>query len=202
MESKDIADNLLKQSQIKVKEQQILEQEQREQEEKMSIKDEKTKQFMKLKEDSEKAIELFEATDKLDSTEQNKAKNLQLSERVKIFRKQIYTSLINFPKHERYSLTQNIKNDLIMMSAEIERARYTPQARIESLKTAQQCLYRISIMVDIARDAKYISQKYYDTLSIRLTEISKMLVGYIKYASNLKNKGKIETTYQDFKLKI
>jgi hypothetical protein len=64
---------------------------------------------LKLKEDSEKAIELFEATDKLDSTEQNKANNLQLSERVKIFRKQIYTSLINFPKHERYALTQNIK---------------------------------------------------------------------------------------------
>lgn len=186
MEVKNIADELLKQSQIKVKEQ-------KEQEEKIKIKDEKTKQFMQLKEESKKAIELFEATDKLDSTEQNKAKNLQLSERVKIFRKQIYTSLINFPKHERYALTQNIKNDLIMMSAEIERARYTPQARIEALKTAQQCLYRISIMVDIARDTKYISQKYYDTLSIRLTEISKMLVGYIKYASNLKNKGKIKT---------
>ena len=39
---------------------------------------------MQLKEESEKAIELFEATDKLDITEQNKAKNLQLSERVKI----------------------------------------------------------------------------------------------------------------------
>lgn len=189
MESKDIADKLLKQSQSKVKEQQNLEQE-----EKMNIKDEKTKQFMKLKEDSEKAIELFEATDKLDNIEQNKAKNLQLSERVQIFRKQIYTALINFPKHERYALTQNIKNDLIMMSAEIERARYTPQARIESLKTAQQCLYRINIMVDIARDAKYISHNYYNTLSVRLTEISKMLVGYIKYASNLKNKGKTKIT--------
>lgn len=187
MEAKDIADELLKQSQIKVKEQQ-------KQEEKMKIKDEKAKQYLKLKEDSEKAIELFEATDKLDSNEQNKAKNLQLSERVKIFRKQIYTSLINFPKHERYSLTQNIKNDLIMMSAEIERARYTPQARIESLKTAQECLYRLGIMINIARDAKYISHNYYNTLSVRLTEISKMLVGYIKYASNLKNKGKIKTT--------
>lgn len=193
MEAKDIADGLLKQSQRKVKEQQKLEQEQKAQEEKMKIKDEKTKQYLKLKEDSEKAIELFEATDKLDITEQNKAKNLQLSERVRIFRKQIYTSLINFPKYERYSLTQNIKNDLITMSAEIERARYTPQARIESLKTAQECLYRLGIMIDIARDAKYISHNYYNTLSVRLTEISKMLVGYIKYASSLKNKGKIKT---------
>lgn len=193
MEAKDIADGLLKQSQRKVKEQQKFEQEQKAQEEKMKIKDEKTKQYLKLKEDSEKAIELFEATDKLDITEQNKAKNLQLSERVRIFRKQIYTSLINFPKYERYSLTQNIKNDLITMSAEIERARYTPQARIESLKTAQECLYRLGIMIDIARDAKYISHNYYNTLSVRLTEISKMLVGYIKYASSLKNKGKIKT---------
>lgn len=190
MEAKNIADKLLQQSQIKVKEQHKLEQEQKEQEEKMEIKDEKTKQYLKLKEESEKAIELFESTDNLDSNEQNKAKNLQLSERVKIFRKQIYTSLINFPKYERYSLTQNIKNDLITMSAEIERARYTPQARIESLKSAQECLYRLSIMIDIARDAKYISHNYYNTLSVRLTEISKMLVGYIKYASNLKTRVK------------
>lgn len=48
-------------------------------------------------------------------------------------------------------------------------------------------------MIDIARDAKYISHNYYNTLSVRLTEISKMLVGYIKYASSLKNKGKIKT---------
>lgn len=191
MESKDIAEKLLKQSQIKVKEQQKPKQEQKE---KMEIKDEKTKQYLKLKEESEKAIKLFESTDNLDSNEQNKAKNLQLSERVKIFRKQIYTSLKNFPKHERYALVQNIKNDLITMSAEIERARYTPQARIESLKKAQECLYRLSIMIDIARDAKYISHNYYNTLSVRITEISKMLVGYIKYASNLKNKGKIKTT--------
>lgn len=83
MEAKTIADKLLQQSQIKVKEQQKLEQEQKAQEEKMKIKDEKTKQYLKLKEDSEKAIELFEATDKLDSNEQNKAKQLQLSEILK-----------------------------------------------------------------------------------------------------------------------
>lgn len=194
MEAKDIADQLLQQSHIKVKEQQKLEQEQKAPEEKMKIKDEKTKKYLKLKADSEKAIELFEATDKLDSTEQNKAKNLQLSERVKIFRKQIYTSLKHFPKHERYALVQNIKNDLITMSAEIERARYTPQARIESLKTAQECLYRLGIMIDIARDTRYISHNYHNTLTVRLTEISKMLVGYIKYASNLKNKSKTKTT--------
>lgn len=187
---KDIADKILQQSCIQLKEAQKLQKEQQEIETKMKIKDEKTLQYLQLKEDSEKAINIFESTDTLDSNEQNKAKNLQLSVRVEIFRKQLYSSLKNFPKHERYALTQNIKNDLIEMSAEIERARYTPKARIESLKKAQQCLYRLSVMLDIARDSRYISHNYYNTMLVRKTEISKMLVGYMKYATNLKNKGK------------
>lgn len=186
----NITDKYMQQLKNKMKEYQ----EQKEIEEKIQIKDEKTRQFMELKEDSEKAIEVFEATEKLDKNEQNKAKNLQLTVRVGIFRKQLYSALKNFPKHERYALTQNIKNDLIEMSAEIERARYTPQARIDSLKTAQQCLYRLSIMLDIARDSRYISHNYYNTMLVRTTEISKMLVGYIKYAANTKNKGKTKTT--------
>ena len=116
---KDIADKILQQSCIQLKEAQKLQKEQQEIETKMKIKDEKTLQYLQLKEDSEKAINIFEATDKLDSNEQNKAKNLQLSVRVEIFRKQLYSSLKNFPKHERYALTQNIKNDLIEMSVEI-----------------------------------------------------------------------------------
>lgn len=182
----NIADKFIQEIQNKMKEAQ----EEKAIEDKIKIKDEKTLQYLQLKEDTEKAIEIFEATDKLDSNEQNKAKNLQLAVRVEIFRKQLYSSLKNFPKHERYALTQNIKNDLIEMSAEITRARYTPQARIDSLKKAQQCLYRLSIMLDIARDSRYISYNYYNTMLVRITEISKMLVGYMKYATNLKNKGK------------
>lgn len=182
----NITDKYIHQIQNKMKEAQ----EQTETEDQIKIKDEKTLQYLQLKEDSEKALNIFEATDKLDNNEQNKAKNLQLAVRVEIFRKQLYSSLKNFPKHERYALTQNIKNDLIEMSAEIKRARYTPQVRIDSLKKAQQCLYRLNIMLDIARDSRYISHNYYDTMSVRTTEISKMLVGYIKYASNIKNKGK------------
>lgn len=90
MKAKDIADKLLQQSQIKVKEQQKFEQEQ---EEKIKIQDEKTKQYLKLKEDSEKAIALFEATDKLDSTEQNKAKNFTIIWHNKQSRKQPYITL-------------------------------------------------------------------------------------------------------------
>ena len=182
----NITDKYMQQLKNKMKEYQ----EQKEIEEKIQIKDEKTQQFIELKEDSEKAIEIFDATDKLDNNEQNKAKNLQLAVRVGIFRKQLYSALKNFPKHERYALTQNIKNDLIEMSAELERARYVPQVRVECLKTVQECLYRLNIMIDIARDSRYISHNYYNMLLIRTTEISKMLVGYIKYASNTKNKGK------------
>lgn len=185
-QGENITDKYIQQIHDKMKE----EHEQKGIEEKIKIKDEKTLKFINLKEDSEKTIELFEATDKLDKQEENKAKNLQLSVRVEILRKQLYSSLKHFPKHERYALTQNIKNTLIEMSAELERARYVPQVRLDCLKTVQQNLYRLNTMIDIARDARYISHNYYNVLLVRTTEISKMLVGYIKYAANTKNKVK------------
>lgn len=92
----------------------------------------------------------------------------------------IYPALRNFPKAEKFALAQDIKNCFVQYLIYVDRANSVKSKRLEYAQEAQGYLNSIKILIRTAYRQHYIGNGFYKDISMELTEISKMLVGYIK----------------------
>lgn len=92
----------------------------------------------------------------------------------------IYSSLRNFPKSEKFALSQDIKNSFVQYLNYIDRANSVKSKRLEYSQEAQGYLNTIKILIRTAHRQRYISSGFYKDISLELTEISKMLAAYIR----------------------
>lgn len=92
----------------------------------------------------------------------------------------IYPALRNFPKSEKFALSQDIKVHFIQYLSYVDRANSVKSKRLEYSQEAQAYLNTIKILIRTAYKQHYIGSGFYKDISLELTEISKMLVGYIK----------------------
>ena len=92
----------------------------------------------------------------------------------------IYPALRNFPKSEKFALSQDIKTNFTKYLNYIDRANSVKSKRLEYSQEAQGYLNTIKILIRTAYRQHYISNGFYKDISLELTEISKMLVGYIR----------------------
>lgn len=106
--------------------------------------------------------------------------NLQLLTKIEEFIYKIYPMLINFPKAEKYSLCSEIKENLYELHQLISRANYVKSKRLYYAQEAEGRLETLKFLVKLCRQRKYISLGAFKELDLDLTEISKMLTGYIK----------------------
>lgn len=106
--------------------------------------------------------------------------NLQLLTKIEEFIYKIYPMLINFPKAEKYSLCSEIKENLYELHQLISRANYVKSKRLYYSQEAEGRLETLKFLTKLCRQRKYISLGAFKKLDLDLTEISKMLTGYIK----------------------
>lgn len=109
---------------------------------------------------------------------------LELSKRVETFTLKIYPKLINFPKAEKYVLCSDIRQKLFNLHGVISQANYVKSKRLYYLQEAEANLETLKFMLKLSRDRKYISIGQYREIDLDLTEIGKMLTGYIKSTLN------------------
>lgn len=105
---------------------------------------------------------------------------LIISKKVEQLLYTIYPSLSNYPKAEKFSLTQSIKNNFFDLLKYLQLANNVKSKRKHYLEVADGHLQTLKILFKLARNRKYISEGFFKNTDLSLTEINKMLVGYIK----------------------
>lgn len=92
----------------------------------------------------------------------------------------VYPALKNFPKSEKYALSQDIRRLFLEYLSLIDQASCVKSKRFEFAQEAQGCLNTIKAAFSIAVRQKFISRGFYKEISLELTEVSRLLAGYIR----------------------
>ncbi len=92
----------------------------------------------------------------------------------------IYPRLVNFPKSEKFSLCQSIKNNFFDLLKYIAMGNSVKSKRTVYLQEADGHLQVLKVLLKLARQRKYISLSFFEDIDLRLTEINKLLSAYIK----------------------
>lgn len=103
----------------------------------------------------------------------------------------VYPSLRNFPKHEKYVLSQAIRNYFIDSISSLHLAIKVPSKRVVYAQEADAKVSSLKVSFRLAFNQKYINQGYYEELSVLLTRISNLLNTYIKTTIKMTNNKKL-----------
>lgn len=95
----------------------------------------------------------------------------------------LYPRLVNFPKSEKFSLCHEIKDSFYNILKCISLGNNVPSKRKVYLQEADAFLQVLKIQIKVAHKQKYISTGFFRNIDLDLTEINKMLAGYIRSTS-------------------
>jgi len=92
----------------------------------------------------------------------------------------VYPRLVNFPKSEKFSLCQHIKESFFDILKNISLGNAVKSKRKTYLQEADAHLQTLKILIKLANNRKYISSGFFKEIDTNLTEINKLLSGYIR----------------------
>lgn len=92
----------------------------------------------------------------------------------------IYPRLLNFPKSEKFSLCQSIKENFFDLLKYISLGNSVKSKRKTYLQEADGHLQVLKVLVKLSKQRKYISVGFFKIIDLELTEINKMLSMYIR----------------------
>lgn len=92
----------------------------------------------------------------------------------------LYPVLVNYPKSEKFALCQQIKDCIFNILKNISLGNSVKSKRITYLQEADGHLQILKVLLKLSRHRKYISNGFFQDIDLQLTEINKMLSGYIK----------------------
>ncbi len=94
----------------------------------------------------------------------------------------VYPRLKNYPKSEKFSLCQNIKDNFFNLMRCISLGNSVKSKRMQYLQEADGYLQVLKVLMKLSKQRRYISIGFYQDIDLELTEINKLLSGYIKSA--------------------
>ena len=92
----------------------------------------------------------------------------------------VYPKLTNYPKSEKFSLCQSIKDSFFELLKNISLANSVKSKRKTYLQEADGHLQLLKILMKLSKQRRYISSGFFKEVDVALTEINKMLSGYIR----------------------
>lgn len=92
----------------------------------------------------------------------------------------LYPVLVNYPKAEKYALCLQIKECLYDILKNISLGNSVKSKRKTYLQEADGHLQVLKVLIKLSKHRKYISIGFYEDIDLALTEINKLLSGYIK----------------------
>lgn len=98
----------------------------------------------------------------------------------------VYPRLMNYPKSERYALCSEIKQCFFGLLRNISLGTSVKSKRITYLQEADGYLQTLKVLMKLSRKRKYISVGFYKEIDLKLTEINKLLSGYIRASARNK----------------
>ena len=98
----------------------------------------------------------------------------------------IYPALRNFPRSEKFSLSQEIKNTFLHCLRCMSLANSVKSRRKEYLLECEGYLLHLTTLIRLSNKEKYISKGFYEDIDTSLTEIKKMVNSWIKQTMTAK----------------
>lgn len=97
-----------------------------------------------------------------------------------------HETLITFPKSERYSLGATCQNEILTLTKHCLRAAGTSnhEVKLRYLQEASVNLDSARLLLSLAKDCKCLPNQTYQQLDARLSEIGRMLGGWLKSISS------------------
>lgn len=94
----------------------------------------------------------------------------------------VYPRLVSFPKSEKFSLCQSIKENFFDLLKFISLGNSVKSKRKIHLQEADGHLQVLKVLIKLSNQRKYISAGFFKEVDLALTEINKILSGYIRSA--------------------
>lgn len=107
---------------------------------------------------------------------------LLVSKKTEALLNKIYPALVNFPKAEKFALCHEIKQNFYDLIKFIEMANSVKSKRKVYAQEADGHLQTLKVLMRLSRNRHYISQGFYREIDTKLTEINKLLSGFIRSA--------------------
>ena len=92
----------------------------------------------------------------------------------------LYPVLINYPKSEKFALCREIKDCLYNILKNISLGNSVKSKRLTYLQEADGYLQILKVLLKLSKHRKYISKGFFEEIDLQLTEINKLLSGYIR----------------------
>jgi hypothetical protein len=94
--------------------------------------------------------------------------------------------LITFSKSQRYSLGADCQKELLLLLKQLLRAASTSdeKTKVEHLREASNNLDTLKLLLCLAKDCRCLSHQASQQLDSRLSEIGRMLGGWLKSVSS------------------
>lgn len=96
----------------------------------------------------------------------------------------IYKTLRNYPQAEKFALCVDIKRDFSSLLRAISLGNSVKSKRTTYLQEADGHLVNLKTWFTIAKRQKYINIPFYEAIIESLSEIKRLLVGFIKSSTN------------------
>jgi len=115
-------------------------------------------------------------------------RDLEVWQQCRIIRAEIWNLCKNFPKEEKYRLSdQMIRSSRSSTDCIAERyGRYHYQENIQFCRQSRGSLHELMNQLDTALDCEYIDQNYFNDIIAKIKSAIRLLNGYIKYLKKRK----------------
>lgn len=95
---------------------------------------------------------------------------------------QVYPTFKNYPKAEKHALCQHIKETFVSLLECVATAKEVPSLRKKASQEAAARLQNLVTLYRLSRKEQYISKGFFEQIDLKITEIKKILVGFMKSA--------------------
>lgn len=96
---------------------------------------------------------------------------------------QVYPTFKNYPKIEAHGLCRQMKKCFVKLLESVGQAKEVPSKRKTHLQESAGYMQNLVTLFRLSRNQRYISKGFFDQVDLKVTEIKKILVGFMKSAS-------------------
>lgn len=108
-------------------------------------------------------------------------KKLKIWENARHFVKDVYHIPAQFPKNEQYGLTSQIRRASVSIILNIaEGSGFTDKKFKQFLRMSISSAFEVETLLVLALDLKLINDKDFHYLEVKVTELQKMIFGFMK----------------------
>ena len=93
---------------------------------------------------------------------------------------EVYPTLKNYPNAEKYSLCAEIKESFLNLLKNILLANKVKSKRNYYQNEADGYLQYCKILIDFSNEQRYINEGFHRNIQLKLSEIGRMLSGWIR----------------------